>query len=462
MILMLVFNCPAIGCECGRPGPACAYVGRAKAVFVGKVDFTDDDGSGTFLQKTSVRFEVEESFKGLASDMRYVWIDPGSFTSCYAEYHIGERYLVFAYGGGVMPPDTATMSIGAKGRPKKKPLPPGIDPKNPPMVYSSAECTGTRQITAENERFVLPEIEYLRKFKAGTALPMVTGRVTQDDDFGIFDPPGLAGAKVMITGKNVQRSLETDIDGRYVFEGVAPGSYTVSSAMAAYRPTRNAVKVEVAGVGCGFADFDMIGTGVIEGKLLDHDGRPASGVKLKILRLGPDLKPIFYGFKESRSDAQGKYRFEKLPSGDFEIGVNLSSAPDLETPFPPTKWSDDGQSRIHLNPGQHQQVTTLKLPTPSQVRVFPVEVRWPDGRAAADVDVWAEVGDNVGAHGQTDANGRTRLDLLEGVTYSVEAKIWVKDDGRKEVARSGAIQLTPGPETNQLNLQLNRRTKVYR
>jgi len=200
LILMLVFNRPAIACDCGRPRPACVYVGQAKAVFVGKVDFTDDDGSGTFLQKTLVRFEVEESFKGLASDMRYVWIDPGSFTSCYAEYHVGERYLVFAYGGGVMPPDTATMSIGANGQPKKKPLPLGIDPKNPPMVYSSAECTGTRQITVENERFILPEIDYLREFKAGTALPMVTGRVTQDDDFGIFDPPGLAGVKVMVTG----------------------------------------------------------------------------------------------------------------------------------------------------------------------------------------------------------------------------------------------------------------------
>jgi hypothetical protein len=130
LTLMLFFSCAAIACECGRPGPACAYVGQAKAVFVGKVDFTDDDGSGTYLQKTLVRFNVEESFKGLSSDIRYVWIDPGSFTSCYAEYHIGERYLVFAYGGGVMPPDTATMSFGTNGPVKKKPLPPGIDPQN--------------------------------------------------------------------------------------------------------------------------------------------------------------------------------------------------------------------------------------------------------------------------------------------------------------------------------------------
>jgi hypothetical protein len=222
------------------------------------------------------------------------------------------------------------------------------------------------------------------------------------------------------------------------------------------------VKVEVAGVGCGATDFDMIGTGVIEGQLLNHDGRPASDIRLNVLRLGPDLKPIFYGFKESRSNAQGKYRFEKLPGGDFEIGVNLSSAPDPETPFPPTRWSDDGRSVIHLDPGQRKQVTALKLPAPSQVRVFPVEVRWPDGHAAAGVDVWAEVGDNVGAHGRTDAKGRTRLDLLEGVSYRVEAKIWVNDEGQKEVARSGVIQLAPGVETSQLNLQLNQRTKAYR
>jgi hypothetical protein len=183
---------------------------------------------------------------------------------------------------------------------------------------------------------------------------------------------------------------------------------------------------------------------------------------LNILRLGPDLKPIYDGFKESQSNAQGKYRFAKLPGGDFEIGVNLSSAPDVETPYRTTKWSDDGRTLIHLNPGQRKQIAALKLPTPSQVRVFPVEVRWADGQVAADVDVWAAVGDEVGAHGQTDANGRTHLDLLEGVTYTVEAKMWVSAKGQKEVTRSGAIQLTPGAKTNQLNLQLSQHTKDYR
>jgi hypothetical protein len=58
---------------------------------------------GKFIQKTLVHFEVEEAFKGLGPEMHDVWVDPGSFTSCYAEYHVGERYLVFAYGGAVLP-----------------------------------------------------------------------------------------------------------------------------------------------------------------------------------------------------------------------------------------------------------------------------------------------------------------------------------------------------------------------
>jgi hypothetical protein len=124
---------PAIGCECGPPGHASKYVKQAALVFVGKVVFTDDDGSGQFIQNTLVHFEVEESFKGLKPDVRDIWIDPGSCTSCYAEYRVGERHLVFAYGGFVLPKDTAAMST-ANSQCRVKPLPPGIDVQNPPTV----------------------------------------------------------------------------------------------------------------------------------------------------------------------------------------------------------------------------------------------------------------------------------------------------------------------------------------
>jgi hypothetical protein len=167
---------PALACECGVPAPACAYVDRTAAVFIGKVAFTDDDGSGKITQKTLVRFEVEESFKGLPKGTRDVWIDPGSFTSCYATYRIGERWLVFAYQGRVSPVDTAAMTVISSGRSKAKPLPPGFDPKNPPNVYSAPECSGTRILTPETELTTIPEFEYLRQYRAGTATSSIIGQ----------------------------------------------------------------------------------------------------------------------------------------------------------------------------------------------------------------------------------------------------------------------------------------------
>src|ERR1039457_1248248 len=92
---LLTFAPPTPACECVTH-PACAYLGRADIVFMGKVAYSNDNGSGTFVQATLIRFEVEEAFKGLSPDVREVWVDPGSFTSCYAEYPVGKHYLVVA------------------------------------------------------------------------------------------------------------------------------------------------------------------------------------------------------------------------------------------------------------------------------------------------------------------------------------------------------------------------------
>jgi hypothetical protein len=166
VILCLYFSCngSSFGCECGPPGHASAYVKEASLVFVGKVVFTDDDGSGQFIQHTLVHFEVAESFKGLKPEVHDVWIDPGSCTSCYAEYKVGERYLVFAYGGFLLPKDTAAMST-ANDQCRSKPLPAGIDPKSPPRIYLAPECSGTRQIVPGTESAVTREVTWLRNYR---------------------------------------------------------------------------------------------------------------------------------------------------------------------------------------------------------------------------------------------------------------------------------------------------------
>jgi len=462
LAILVMVSGPILGCECGAAGPACVYASGADVIFLGRVVFTNDDGSGRFTQGTLVRFQVEEAFKGLAPGTQDVWIDPGSFTSCYAEYDVGQTLLVFGREGFAMPVDTAMVSVAPNGGAKKKPLPPGFDLNNPPKIYWAPECSGTRLITPENEKSVALDLEYLRQFREGAAKPVVLGRVLQDENFGIFDAPGLPGVSVTIAGNDLQRSVKTDADGRFFFGEVPPGDYTVGSSIAAYKATRGAIEVKVTSASCGWADFDMIGSGVIAGQLLSHAGRPAANIKLSVLRMGADGKPVLYGYKEIQSNLEGKYEFQKLPEGNFQVGVNLSSAPDLKTPYPATTWSNNGQSAIHLKAGEHKQIGPFSLPAEATIRRISFLVQWPDGSAAKGVDVWADVGELVGEHGVTDAQGRAYLNLLEGIDYSVEAKTWVASRDNKEVARSGVTQVKPGPKLARIDLLLNKRTRQYR
>jgi hypothetical protein len=153
---------------------------------------------------------------------------------------------------------------------------------------------------------------------------------------------------------------------------------------------------------------------------------------------------------------------DDLPSGDFQVGVNLFRPPDPKTPYRPTKWSGGDSSSIHLSAGERKQISLFRLPPPSAVRSIEAQVRWPDGSPAAGVSVWGEIGDHAAALAKTDTNGLTHLDLLEGIAYSIEAKTWVGQQRQREVARSGAIDVTPGPQTVPLNLVLTKRTKDYR
>jgi hypothetical protein len=124
-------------------------------VFVGRVAFTDEDGTGSVQQKTLVHFQIEESFKGLASEIHDVWVDPGSFTDCYFKYSPGARYIVFAYASQRKNSDAVSS----------KPPPVGIDRNNPPYVYWAPECSGTEAITSKTKGIVSREIAYLRKHK---------------------------------------------------------------------------------------------------------------------------------------------------------------------------------------------------------------------------------------------------------------------------------------------------------
>src|SRR5260370_41596970 len=103
-------------CDCGLL-PVCAYRG-ADIIFLGRVTFTNHDYSVGLNQATLVRFEVEESFRGVAAGGYPIWGDPGGFTSWYEEYRLRKTPPLFCARFSPLPHQTSARSPGSAAAPR--------------------------------------------------------------------------------------------------------------------------------------------------------------------------------------------------------------------------------------------------------------------------------------------------------------------------------------------------------
>lgn len=214
-----------IACSCDGGILDCSYA-SAHVVFRGTVDFNNDDGSGTFVQQTFIRFQVSEIFKGLPAGTKHVWIDPGSFTSCYAEYQLREQYLIFASVTSVIPANMAAMTI-ARGLKSSKPLPKELGAANPPAVYLAPECMGTRDTHYPDFD---NDLASLRRYAAGAPVAPIMGQVLLAPNDPWSGKGRLAGVQVLLeTPEGIRHSI-TNSEGKFFFQKpLGKGSYAVTA-----------------------------------------------------------------------------------------------------------------------------------------------------------------------------------------------------------------------------------------
>lgn len=450
LLAVLALSFSGFACECGSPGPACSYASSAPVIFVGAPTFTDDDGSGTFAQRTLYKFRVEEIFKGLPEGTKEIWVDPGSYTSCYAEYRLGEKLLVFASVLGLLPVDTAAMSVARPtGRPK--PLPPGFDPMT--QVYYAPECTGTREAdSAAND------IEWLRAWKAGGTQTSIQGSVHDWLDWP------LAGAKVVVKSDRESRFATTDSTGAFLFEPIAPGKYDVDATLAGFR-LRWKPQVDVHGRACGYLNISLEASGGLSGTLMDQNGRPLAGVTLGIARM-KGTEETFPSVHRDESGSDGSFLYRGLPPGDYLIGVNLDEAPSMDTPYPKTYAPgvpNLAQARVfHLGP--HQTISGIRMQIPARLRERTVNIRvvWPDGKSAGQ-GVSVEADDEKSSlidFESTTEDGVAKVKCFATEPCVVEAKTWLKkpgDSAGPQVAASPKQRIEAGRDAISITLSLTER-----
>ena len=129
-----------------------------------------------------------------------------------------------------------------------------------------------------------------------------------------------------------QPRILTGADGRFVFRGLSPGSFTITAMKSGYtdgshgkrRPNGNSQSVVLTeAVRSVDAPIRMWKNGAIAGTVVDEAGEPV--VSVQVRALGRTLvagRPRFGGSGSpltAMTDDRGVYRFSNLPAGDYII-----------------------------------------------------------------------------------------------------------------------------------------------
>lgn len=417
MRLLILFGLARVichGCSCVAspvPIPTCQFAWQYHAVFTGIVTgITDRElpvivpgkprpEPDLFLKK-QVMLKITQVFTGVNSSEKEITIETGfGGGDCGFPFERGVEYIIYAFNQ-------------TSGR------------------LSTGICSPTKRTESAAE-----DLTYFRQL--GQAAPVSEIRVTA------FDPhkswgnstavtrgiAPLPEARVTIEGPNVRRTATTDGNGRHVFDGLPPGEYKVAVTLDGMMPA-GIRPIKVHAKGCAEVAAALRLERIVSGRILTADGQPAAGVKVEAVRTRPRHEnELPFSADSATTDPNGRYELRGLTTGDYYLGISLSSSPSLENPY--TRWFYPGTEQptaaitIHVSERSERQSFDLTVPARQNPRVIEGVVVWPDGRPAPDVQLyledprWPWQAPPVVA--STDPAGRFKVTALDGTSYRIHA-----------------------------------------
>lgn len=106
-------------------------------------------------------------------------------------------------------------------------------------------------------------------------------------------------------------SGETDSDGRFTLQGVPLGDLMIRAYNGTHAVSSITAKLETCADAAPL-ELVMTGGGGLEGLVRDTAGNPVPGAKISLTHRS-------IGFVNTTSDAEGRYRFDRLPAGAMRI-----------------------------------------------------------------------------------------------------------------------------------------------
>jgi hypothetical protein len=177
--------------------------------------------------------------------------------------------------------------------------------------------------------YTLSAFEQATNIAAGAQVVVAVNQTTQQDlnlvtggsVAGLVTRAGaaVAGAQLTLNAANGNFTTATGADGRYRFDAVALGPFTVT----ALDPSsglrgRNTGSVTVSGQAVT-SDFQLVATGTVTGTVFRAGGTtPAAGAQVSI------FNDSFFGnlIGATTTDAEGRYAVDFVPAGNFRVEVS--------------------------------------------------------------------------------------------------------------------------------------------
>jgi EmrB/QacA subfamily drug resistance transporter len=145
-------------------------------------------------------------------------------------------------------------------------------------------------------------------------------------------PVAAATATLADSSGEVISAHTTGPDGRYMFDELVAGMYTLVVSAEAYQPT--AIGVSVPGTGQCQQDVALVGGSRLRGVATVGDGRAVPDARITLLDRTGNVVAM------ATTDEAGEYAFSDLPEGDYTV---------IASGYPPVA------STLRVNGGEHGQ-----------------------------------------------------------------------------------------------------------
>ena len=346
-------------------------------------------------------FAVSEPFKGVQAGFADVITGSGG-GDCGFNFTVGGTYLVFAHR-----------------HPTKGQLTTGI-------------CSRTSLVARAGE-----ELKRLRRPAPSLSGPaLLHGRVIRSEYQTLRTPrlnEPFAGAPLRLVGPAGAFETRASSDGRYEFR-VPVGRYrlSVETGEQFYSAPDSSPGIDVRVVEatpCAPIDIQIKSNGRLRGRLVDAAGRGVPFLSLDVAdRMRADSLDTISPVARTMTDADDRFRFERLAPGDYAIGLTLTRYPRRRDADFAVRFGSHATFLVGFDANTDANIDAGVIRLPTDVNIRQV-TGWVLDDASAPVS-GAEVrvespGKDLGVSSEpvlSDPNGRFVISVLAGRLHQLVAE----------------------------------------